>query len=166
MSSTTSFEPATANGHAAPEIAQPRARRPEHAQLLRAVNDDATPSGLSRSACPTARKGDPEINTTTAAAQRLSRPMRPHPYMPRRPRENRFAPNRSSVCSPPLSTPPASRTSIPRATTMTSVASSFCSGSAWQSWSFRTWCATTRRLAIRCPSANGTPSPPTFGKWA
>lgn len=52
MSSTTSFEPAS-NGFAAPEIAQPRARKPEHAQLLRAVTEDAIPSGLSRqAACP------------------------------------------------------------------------------------------------------------------
>lgn len=65
MSTTTSFEPPTANGDAMPDIAQPRARKPENPQLLRTLNDEATPSGLSRQVLfSCAEKGTPQINTS------------------------------------------------------------------------------------------------------
>ncbi|KAL1636089.1 Sterol O-acyltransferase 2 (Sterol-ester synthase 2) [Neofusicoccum ribis] len=55
-----------------PEIVQPRARKPEHAQLLRALNDDATPSGLSSGrSTPVPPDAPPSVHATSSAKKQV-----------------------------------------------------------------------------------------------
>ncbi|KAH7047504.1 MBOAT, membrane-bound O-acyltransferase family-domain-containing protein [Macrophomina phaseolina] len=72
MATTSSFEPATANGHATPEIVHPRARKPEHSQLLRAATDDITPSGLSSGrSTPVPADAPPSVHATSSARRQI-----------------------------------------------------------------------------------------------
>ncbi|KAF2091837.1 sterol o-acyltransferase-like protein [Saccharata proteae CBS 121410] len=68
--SSTSAEP-IANGHE-PDIHQPRARKPGTAQLLRTLNDDSTPSGISSGrSTPIPQDAPPSVQATASARKQV-----------------------------------------------------------------------------------------------
>lgn len=143
MAETSSIDARTHNGHA--DFHQPRPRKPARVDLLKPHlgGDDLLKangsskdigSGLSRSVEPALGHTLHALTRTVAALRQYPQMRRP-PYMHLPLRAARFEPSRSSAYSPLSNMLTVFPTSIPRATTGTSMVFLSCSGSAWRLWS-------------------------------